>query len=180
MTLNKKVYADDDDDDDNDAAGKAVHMSRLCFAGETKMREAFALHCKSFSHFFNKKNCHIWDINIWNFNDTLTNNVVSFEQLGPELLYRRAKNVKLKHFANPDANTVEGSAIALPVPYLSVCKVFFPLWVFPLSRVTTSNYMYISPMKFCYNTSLTFLNISKDLDPSSKTGLDFLDCFGKK
>ena len=59
MTLNKKVYADDDDDDDNDAAGKAVHMSRLCFAGETKMREAFALHCKSFSHFFNKKNCHI-------------------------------------------------------------------------------------------------------------------------
>ena len=32
----KKVYADEDDDDDNDA-GKAVHMSRFCFAGETKM-----------------------------------------------------------------------------------------------------------------------------------------------
>ena len=36
--------------------------------------------CKSFSHFFNKK---FWDINIQNFNDTLTNDVVSFEQLGP-------------------------------------------------------------------------------------------------
>ena len=36
MTKNKKVYAADDADDDNDDAGKAVHMSRFCFAGETK------------------------------------------------------------------------------------------------------------------------------------------------
>ena len=58
------------------------------------MREAFALqkqkllHCKSFLHFFKKKYQWIWDINIWNFNDTLTNDVVSFEQLGPDMLYK--------------------------------------------------------------------------------------------
>ena len=41
------------------------------------------LHCKSFSHFFNKKYWHIWEINFWKFNETLTNVVVSFEQPGP-------------------------------------------------------------------------------------------------
>ena len=43
------------------------------------------LHCKSFSHFFNKKYWHISDISVWKFNETLTNDVVSFEQLGPDL-----------------------------------------------------------------------------------------------
>ena len=43
------------------------------------------LHCKSFSHFFNKKYWHISDINVWNFNETLTNVIVSFEQSGPDL-----------------------------------------------------------------------------------------------
>ena len=51
-------------------------MSTLC-SGELKMQ------CKSFSHFFNKKYWCILDINVWNFNKTLTNNVVSFEPLGP-------------------------------------------------------------------------------------------------
>ena len=32
----KKVYAAAADDDDNDDAGKAIHMPRFCFAGETK------------------------------------------------------------------------------------------------------------------------------------------------
>ena len=39
---------------------------------------------ESFSHFFNKKYWHIWDINIWNFNETLTNDSICFEQLGPD------------------------------------------------------------------------------------------------
>ena len=43
------------------------------------MREAFAVQLQ---HFFNKKYWHIWEINIWNFNETLTNNVVNFEQPG--------------------------------------------------------------------------------------------------
>ena len=51
------------------------------------------LHCKSFTHFFNKKYWNIWDINIWNFNDTLTNNVVSFEQPGPDVLVFALKKV---------------------------------------------------------------------------------------
>ena len=43
------------------------------------------LHCKSSSHFFGKKwQCfYVWYV--WNFNVTLTNDVVSFEQLGPVL-----------------------------------------------------------------------------------------------
>ena len=34
--------------------------------------------------FFNKKYWHIWDIIIWNFNVSLTKDVVSFEQPGPD------------------------------------------------------------------------------------------------
>ena len=41
------------------------------------------LQCKSFSHLFNKKYWCNWDINVWNFNKMLTDNVVSFEQLDP-------------------------------------------------------------------------------------------------
>ena len=39
------------------------------------MREAFAM----------QKYWHILDINVWNFNEALTNDVVSFEQQGPGL-----------------------------------------------------------------------------------------------
>ena len=46
-----------------------------------KMREAFAL--QNLSHFFNKKYSCILDINTWNFNETLTNDVLSFKQPGP-------------------------------------------------------------------------------------------------
>ena len=43
------------------------------------------MHCKSYSHFFSKKFQHICvSLNV-NFNESLTNDVVSFEQLGPEL-----------------------------------------------------------------------------------------------
>ena len=45
------------------------------------------LHCKSFSHFFNKKYRRISDINIWNFNETLTNDIVSFEQPSPDFYF---------------------------------------------------------------------------------------------
>ena len=42
------------------------------------------MQCKSFSIFFNKKYLHISDINVWNFKEMLTNDVVSFEQPGPD------------------------------------------------------------------------------------------------
>ena len=44
------------------------------------------LHCKSFSYFFNKKYWHICEINVLNFKEMLTNDVISFEQPGPVLL----------------------------------------------------------------------------------------------
>ena len=44
------------------------------------MREAFAL--QKLLPFFQQKYWHIWDISVWNFNESLTNDVVSFEQPG--------------------------------------------------------------------------------------------------
>ena len=41
------------------------------------------MHCKSYSHFFSKKFRHICVSLDVNFNESLTNDVVSFEQLGP-------------------------------------------------------------------------------------------------
>ena len=46
------------------------------------MREAFAL--QKLLTVFQQKYWHILDISIWNFNDTLTNAIVSFEQLAQE------------------------------------------------------------------------------------------------
>ena len=47
-----------------------------------KVREAFALQML-LSFFFNKKYWGILDINIWNFNRTLTNDILNFEHTGP-------------------------------------------------------------------------------------------------
>ena len=41
------------------------------------------LHCKSFSQFLKKKNIAIFQIQTFDFNEMLTNDDVSFEQLGP-------------------------------------------------------------------------------------------------
>ena len=37
--------------------------------------------------FFQQKYRHMWEINFWKFNETLTNDVISFEQLGPGSKY---------------------------------------------------------------------------------------------
>ena len=50
-----------------------------------KMREAFALR-KLLTFFQQKILALIWDINVWNFNETLTNDVVSFKQPDSDLL----------------------------------------------------------------------------------------------
>ena len=44
------------------------------------------MHCKSYSHFFSKKFQHICVSPDVNFNESLTNDIVSFEQLGPGVL----------------------------------------------------------------------------------------------
>ena len=49
---------------------------------------------------------------------------------------------------------------------------------FPLFRMSTNNQ--ISPLQFCCNTSIPFLNNPKCLNLSSKTDLDFWNCFGRK
>ena len=42
-------------------------------------------YCKSYSHFFSKKFQHICVSLDGNFNESLTNDIVSFEQLGPDI-----------------------------------------------------------------------------------------------
>ena len=48
------------------------------------MREAFAL--EKLHTIFQQKYWPISDISVWNFNETLTNDVVSFEQPGPDMI----------------------------------------------------------------------------------------------
>ena len=44
------------------------------------------LHCKSFSHFPNKKPQHICDVYTLNFNENVVNDVINFEQPAPDLV----------------------------------------------------------------------------------------------
>ena len=54
------------------------------------------MHCKSYSHFFSKKFQNICVSLEVNFNESLTNDIVSFEQLGPGL-YMLGKTFR-QHF----------------------------------------------------------------------------------
>ena len=48
------------------------------------------MHCKSYSHFFSKKFQNICVSLDVNFNESLTNDIVSFEQLGPDLFLNKS------------------------------------------------------------------------------------------
>ena len=72
------------------------------------------MHCKSYSHFFSKKFQHICVSLDVNFNESLTNDFVSFEQLGPVvtsqykiMLFAVPSNVH--HICTP---VLDGSALA--------------------------------------------------------------------
>ena len=61
------------------------------------------LHCKSYSHFFSKifqHKCVSLDVN---FNESVTNDIVSFEQLGPDIL---VLNMKLPDCVDADQTVV--------------------------------------------------------------------------
>ena len=86
----------------------------LIFFAE-KMWVAFA----SYSHFFSKKFQHIWvSLNV-NFNESLTNDIVSFEQLGPGI-----QSVSLRH--RPPAQPHHHETVIAPSPLI----FFFFFFVF--------------------------------------------------
>ena len=64
------------------------------------------MHCKSYSHFFSKKIQNICILLDINFNESLTNDIVSFEQLGPVWSEGLGVNRENKHnctiFCVPD------------------------------------------------------------------------------
>ena len=55
------------------------------------------MHCKSYSHFFSKKFQHICVSLDVNFNESLTNDIVSFEQLGPVYVFLKVDVVESFH-----------------------------------------------------------------------------------
>ena len=77
------------------------------------------LHCKSFSHFFNTKYWIISDIDIWKFNEMLTNDVVSFEQPGA-LIFKNF--TKFWWFAQLWSNETDRWFIVLTHYYLETLK----------------------------------------------------------
>ena len=62
---------------------RLIVISPKPFSRGIKMRGGFAL--QKLLTFLNKTFWHFSDINVWNFNETLTNDVISFEQPAPGL-----------------------------------------------------------------------------------------------
>ena len=56
--------------------------------------------CKSYSYFFSKNICLYAIVNSQSFNDKLTNNIISFEQLGPGLANQLCC-IQTTHFGPP-------------------------------------------------------------------------------
>ena len=71
------------------------------------------MHCKSYSHFFSKKFQHICVSLDINFNESLTKDIVSFEQLGPVVFLSFSRRVGDSPIAGSGAyvdNKVGGAA----------------------------------------------------------------------
>ena len=71
----------------------------MIFFAEKKCEKL--LHCKSCSHFFSKKFQHLCVSLDLNFNESLTNDIVSFEKLGPVGEPQRAKPKTYRQAPNP-------------------------------------------------------------------------------
>ena len=80
------------------------------------------MHCKSYSHFFSKKFQHICDSLDVNFNESLTNDVVSFEQLGPECIDAQAA-LSLLH-AMSEVAFSRVAHIMLKTPFCMMLLIF--------------------------------------------------------
>ena len=88
-----------------------VYFDIFCW----KIVSALLLHCKSYSHFFSKKFQHICvSLNV-NFNKSLTNDIVSFEQLGPGLYW----SVKLF------LQSIKSCEIGIKMRSLNYFRIFF-------------------------------------------------------
>ena len=93
--------------------------------------------CKSCSHFF-CKNISVYAIFYdQNVNDTLTNDIVSFEQLGPDIHHRRSSivchKIVYKHSAFHNLDSFEPTFICIlirfSIPVLSI-NLCFISWAF--------------------------------------------------
>ena len=59
------------------------------------------MHCQSYSHFVSKKNQHICVSLDVNFNESLINDVVRFEQLGPDIFHISIQNIDCGYSLEP-------------------------------------------------------------------------------
>ena len=80
------------------------------------------MQCKSYSHSFSKKFQHICVSFDVNFNESLTNDIVSFEQLGPVFLVKNSK--KFSGLNSDDSFTMADSNLySLGMGWSGVVKV---------------------------------------------------------
>ena len=111
------------------------------------------LHCKSYSHFFSKKFRHICVSQDVNFNVSLTNDVISFEQLGPGE-YSFVKYVMTFHFWNGEElwYQVDCPSVSPSVPrsacHMSLLPSSISLY-FLFRLITWVNISWFSPNLVC-------------------------------
>ena len=71
------------------------------------MIEAFAL--QKLLTFFQQKYWRISDINVWKFNEALINDIVSFEQPGPDLQLDVLSKIQQNHTKQTKASLIVGT-----------------------------------------------------------------------
>ena len=85
--------------------------------------------CKSYSHFFSK-NISIYAIfNDQSFNDTLTNDIVSFEQLGPDILFS-VLHILLLLFSNNNNSSSSSSSSCICSSSYSKTRFVWPYLIY--------------------------------------------------
>ena len=83
--------------------------------------------CKSYSHFFSKNFSTYTIFNDQSYNDTLTNDIVSFEELGPDILLMMFWNICYSWLLN-DANYIWSNNIPeenLQISFSFIFCLFF-------------------------------------------------------
>ena len=81
--------------------------------------------CKSYSHFFSRNIIVYAIFNNQSFNDTLTNNIFSFEQLGPGLCSPFIHSIvsidSVRDSESPDETVDAQADLGLCCPHMPVC-----------------------------------------------------------
>ena len=93
--------------------------------------------CKSYSHFFSKNISVYAKFNDQSFNNTLTNSIISFEQLGPEVQYNLNGSNTDGSFTMDDSNSFFSPYKILPIAQENEHLGIFSYFIMELYVVCT-------------------------------------------